>query len=223
MGNNELLKWNEQGLIPVIVQDRRTGQVLMLAYVNAQALAKTIETGQAHYWSRSRQELWHKGATSGHVQLVREIRYDCDADTLLFLVDQIGVACHTGERSCFYRTLHKAAGQEAPEQGLCDTMPAASPPPYTQETLDALFAVISHRRLYPKEGSYTCRLLAQGKEEIAKKVGEEAIEVVLASAGQGKERLIAEAADLVYHLLVLLAAHDLHLSDLYRELEARRK
>lgn len=222
MSNNEL-KWNEQGLIPVIVQDWLTGQVLMLAYANAQALAKTIETGQAHYWSRSRQELWHKGATSGHVQLVKEIRYDCDADVLLFLVEQIGAACHTGERSCFYRTLYKADGREAPEQGLSAIPPAAAPPSYTQGTLDALFALISHRRLHPKEGSYTCRLLAQGKEEIAKKVGEEAIEVVLASAGQGKERLIAEVADLVYHLLVLLAAHDLHLGDLYRELEARRK
>jgi len=195
----------------------------MLAYVNAQALARTIETGQAHYWSRSRQELWHKGATSGHVQLIKEIRYDCDADALLFLVEQIGVACHTGEKSCFYRTLHKAEDQETPAQRPGDLLAVASQPPHPSDTLNALFAVITDRRLHPKEGSYTCKLLALGKEEIAKKVGEEAIEVVVASIGQGKERLIAEAADLIYHLLVLLAAHNLTLDDLYRELEGRRR
>jgi phosphoribosyl-AMP cyclohydrolase len=99
------LKWDEHGLIPAIVQDWQDGQVLMLAYMNAQALERTLATGQAHYWSRSRQEIWHKGATSGHLQLVKEIRYDCDADTLLLKVEQIGAACHTGERSCFYRRL----------------------------------------------------------------------------------------------------------------------
>jgi len=99
------IKWDEQGLVPAIVQDWQSGQVLMLAYMNAQALALTLETGQAHYWSRSRQQLWHKGATSGHFQHVKEIRYDCDADTLLLLVDQVGAACHTGQRTCFYRTI----------------------------------------------------------------------------------------------------------------------
>ena len=101
------LKWDEHGLIPAIVQDWQDGQVLMLAYMNAQALERTLATGQAHYWSRSRQEIWHKGATSGHLQLVKEIRYDCDADTLLLKVEQIGAACHTGERSCFYRRLNE--------------------------------------------------------------------------------------------------------------------
>jgi phosphoribosyl-ATP pyrophosphohydrolase/phosphoribosyl-AMP cyclohydrolase len=207
----ETVAWDERGLVPAIVQDAATGRVLMLAYMNREALARTLETGQTHFWSRSRQELWHKGATSGNVQHVREIRYDCDADTLLVQVDPAGPACHTGEVSCFYRVLSSAnpfrRGQSA-----------------ASNILTELFAVIRDRKANPPpEGSYTARLFAAGATEIAKKVGEEAIEVIVASAEDDKDQLVYEAADLVYHLLVLLAQHDVDIEALYAELERRRK
>jgi len=191
------IKFDHRGLVPAVVQDANTGQVLMVAWMNEEALRHTQETGQAHFWSRSRQELWHKGATSGNVMNVREIRVDCDADTLLLLVDPAGPACHTGEQSCFYRRLQPSV-------------------------LETLFATILDRQANPRPGSYTVHLLEAGEDEILKKVGEEAMEVILAAKGQGDERLISEIADLFYHLLVLLAARGLSLADVEDELVRRQ-
>jgi phosphoribosyl-ATP pyrophosphohydrolase/phosphoribosyl-AMP cyclohydrolase len=201
------LTFDDRGLIPAVVQDAATGEVLMVAWMNEEALRLTQETGQTHFWSRSRQELWHKGATSGNVMNVREIRVDCDADTLLVLADPAGPACHTGERSCFYRQL----GAPSADVGF-----------RAARILDELFAVILDRQTSRPAGSYTAYLLDAGEDEILKKVGEEAMEVILAAKGQGDGRLVAEMADLIYHLLVLLAARGLSLEVVRGELARRR-
>ncbi len=206
MGNDVPLKYDSRGLIPAVLQDAENGQILMVAWMNDEALRLTQETGEAHFWSRSREELWHKGATSGNVQRVREIWVDCDADVLLLKVDPAGPACHTGAQSCFYRRLWST-----------DETPMV-----TNDVLDELFAVIEDRKDNPSPGSYTAKLLAGG-DEILKKVGEEAMEVVLAGKGQSGQRLIEESADLVYHLLVLLASRDLTLDEVRDELARRRK
>lgn len=208
MGRDTLeLTFDDRGLIPAVVQDAATGEVLMVAWMNEEALRLTQETGQAHFWSRSRQELWHKGATSGNVMNVREIRVDCDADTLLVQADPAGPACHTGERSCFYRQL----GAPSADVGF-----------RAARILDELFAVILDRQTSRPAGSYTAYLLDAGEDEILKKVGEEAMEVILAAKGQGDGRLVAEMADLIYHLLVLLAARGLSLEVVRGELARRR-
>jgi phosphoribosyl-ATP pyrophosphohydrolase/phosphoribosyl-AMP cyclohydrolase len=201
------IDWNEQGLLPAIVQDARTGQVLMLAYMNAESLRRTLETGETWFWSRSRGELWHKGATSGNTQQVVEMRADCDADALLVRVRPAGPACHTGEESCFYRQL--------PEGNL------AGAPPASSQVLPHLEAVIQDRKANPRSGSYTCELLDAGLPRILKKVGEEAVEILIAGQSESDERLVSEMADLVYHTLVLLAARDLSWSDVERELAER--
>jgi len=200
-------RWNEQGLAPTIVQDAKTGVVLMLAWMNAEAWQLTQETGEAHFWSRSRQSLWHKGDTSGNVQHVVEIRLDCDADTILLRVDPAGPACHTGERSCFYTVVNglpSAVGGHAP-------------------VLDELYRVILDRKQNPRPGSYTAQLLEEGMAEISKKVGEESVEVIVAALSQSDERLVSETADLLYHSLVLLAARGVPLAQVEAELEKRRK
>lgn len=205
--------WDEKGLVPAVVQDARTGQVLMLAYMNAAALARTLETSETWFWSRSRRELWHKGATSGNTQRLAELRYDCDADALLLRVEPRGPACHTGEMSCFYRQARvwKAPSETAPGQVRDLTLHA----------IDALERVIADRKANPKEGSYTCRLFAAGEPEILKKIGEEAVEVIVAAQNEGNERLVSELADLAYHTLVLLAARDLTWADVEAELARR--
>jgi phosphoribosyl-ATP pyrophosphohydrolase/phosphoribosyl-AMP cyclohydrolase len=182
-------------VIPAIVQDAHTGQVLMLAYMNEDSLQRTLASGQAWFWSRSRGALWHKGATSGHTQRVVEVRYDCDADTLLLRVEPAGPACHTGQQSCFYRRL-----PEGSEVGA---------PPAAGGVLPHLEAVIRDRQVHPRPDSYTCQLLDAGLPRILKKVGEEAVEILVAAQGEGDERLVSEVADLTYHLLVLLAARGL--------------
>ena len=184
-----------------MVQDWNTGEVLTVAYMNEEALARTRETGETWFWSRSRQELWHKGETSGNVQRVRELRWDCDADTLLALVEPAGPACHTGERTCFF-------------QG--DT--AAAP----HEALPQLERIVAARRAEPREGSYTQELLAD-PPLIGAKVEEEAEEVARAAREESDERVAEEAADLLYHLTVLLASRDLSLEDAYEVLNARRR
>jgi phosphoribosyl-ATP pyrophosphohydrolase/phosphoribosyl-AMP cyclohydrolase len=204
-------KWNEQGLVPAIVQDARTGEVLMLAWMNAEAWRRTLDTGEAHFWSRSRQSLWHKGETSGHVQRVVEARLDCDADTVLLRVDPAGPACHTGERSCFYTTIG-----EKSESGERVSDRAGN-------VLEELYRVIQDRQKNPPPGSYTAKLLAEGLGRAAQKVGEEAVEVVVAALSQSDERLVSECADLAYHALVLLAARGVPLSRVEKELAARRK
>ncbi|MCS7178862.1 MAG: bifunctional phosphoribosyl-AMP cyclohydrolase/phosphoribosyl-ATP diphosphatase HisIE [Anaerolineae bacterium] len=198
------IAWDERGLVPAVVQDARTGQVLMLAYMNAEALARTLATGETWFWSRSREELWHKGATSGNTQRVVEIRYDCDADALLVRVEPRGPACHTGHPTCFYRSL-----SGTPEESV------------EVPVLEHLWAIIQDRRARPREGSYTCHLLNAGEPEILKKLGEEAIEVIVAAQSQGNPRFISELADLVYHILVLLAARGLSWADVEAELARR--
>ncbi len=202
------LKFDDQGLIPAIVQDAGSGQVLMLAYMNSEALAKTLESGQTWFWSRSRKTLWHKGATSGNVQTVKEIRYDCDADALLLRVHPAGPACHTGQDSCFYRSLTDTEPAEAGEVHF---------------SLQQLFQVIQDRRQNPVAGSYTASLLDAGLPKIAQKVGEEAAEVLVAALAQEDQRLVEEVADLAYHVLVLLAARDLAPSAITAELARRHR
>ena len=201
-------QWNEQGLAPAVVQDARTGEVLMLAWMNAEAWRLTQETGEAHFWSRRRQSLWHKGETSGNVQHVVEIRLDCDNDVILLRAEPAGPACHTGERSCFFQVV---GGQWAVDSQDQSTV------------LDQLYQVILARKQNPQPGSYTAQLFERGMTEIAKKVGEESVEVIVAALGQSDERLASEMADLLYHSLVLLAARGVPLAQVEAELEKRRK
>jgi phosphoribosyl-ATP pyrophosphohydrolase/phosphoribosyl-AMP cyclohydrolase len=192
--------FGENGLVPCVVQDWNTGEVLTVAYMNEEALARTRETGESWFWSRSRQQLWHKGETSGNVQRVRELRWDCDNDTLLALVEPAGPACHTGERTCF----HNGASAAAPH-----------------EALPALERVVASRKAESPEGSWTAQLLAD-PPLIGAKVQEEAEEVARAAREESDERVAEEAADLLYHLTVLLASRDLSLEDAYKVLNARR-
>jgi phosphoribosyl-AMP cyclohydrolase / phosphoribosyl-ATP pyrophosphohydrolase len=194
--------FDDRGLVPCIVQDWRTGEVLTLAYMNAEALRRTRETGEMHFFSRSRQELWHKGATSGNTQAVRAIRYDCDADALLALVEPTGPACHTGERSCFHRG---------------DLTPTAP-----HESLPTLERTIAERAATRPENSYTARLL-DDPQYAGAKVQEEAEEVVRAAREESDERLAEEAADVIYHLTVLLRGRGLSLADAEQVLDGRRK
>lgn len=200
--------YDERGLMPAVIQDADTGQVLMLAYMNEAAFQKTLESGQTHFWSRSRQELWHKGATSGNIQHVVDIHLDCDQDAVLVRVRPAGPACHTGQTSCFHNPL-PAVPQAEPQE---DSM-----------TLDELYQIICDRRDHPAPESYTARLLSQGEDEILKKVGEEAMEIILAAKGQGNQRLTEEIADLTYHLLVLMATRNLTPEDIRQELGLRHR
>ena len=201
----EKIRYDDKGLVPAIIQDYLDGTVLMMAWMNQESLQKTLETGETWFWSRSRQEFWHKGATSGHIQKVQSIRYDCDSDALLVVVQQLGdVACHTGERSCF----HQVGGTVTPPPG---------------DSLSQLFAVICDRRDEPNEISYTCKLLAGGDNKILKKIGEESAEVVMACKDNDSDAIAGEVADLFYHTLVALAYHQVDLRDVYRKLHDRRK
>ena len=197
------INYDERGLVPCVVQDWRSGEVLTLAYVNTEALARTRETGEMHFWSRSRGELWHKGATSGNIQRLKAIRYDCDADALLALVEPSGPACHTGERSCFHR------GDDTAEHA-----------PYA--VLSTLERTIAERADARLDGSYTAQLLAE-PSRIGEKVREEAEEVARAAGEESDERVAEEAADVLYHLSVLLAARGLSLADAERVLDERRR
>ena len=201
------VKFNEQGLVPAIAQDAATGEVLMMAWMNAESLRLTEETGYATYFSRSRQQLWKKGETSGHVQRVLGIKADCDGDTLLLTVEQIGPACHTGARSCFFNDLIPADEDE---------LPASS------HILEKVYAVIEDRKAHPQEGSYTNYLLDKGVEKICKKVGEEASEAIIAAMKGDKEEVTYEAADLMYHLLVLCFDRGVTPADIWAELQRRR-
>ncbi len=193
--------YDERGLVPCVVQDWTTGEVLMLAYMNERALARTRETGELHLHSRSRDELWHKGATSGNVQVVKALRIDCDGDTVLALVEPAGPACHTGERTCFHR------GE------LSENAPA--------EVLPALERTIRDRAEKRPAGSYTVELL-DNPELVGAKVMEEAEEVARAAREESDERVDEEAADVIYHLLVLLRGRGRSLSDAERVLDERR-
>ena len=211
------IRFGEDGLAPCIVQDSSSGEVLMLAWVNAEAVERTRETGETHFWSRSREELWHKGATSGNVQRVRSLRYDCDADAVLAIVDSAGPACHTGERTCFYR---EVGGGAAPAP---DGPPSDEPiSPQRFEVLPQLERVLASRRDEMPLASYTTRLLSDPRL-IGAKVREEAEEVSRAAREESDDRVANEAADVIYHLDVLLASRGLALGDALDVLIERRR
>ncbi len=202
----EKVSWDAEGLVPVVTQSTE-GEVLTLAYTNREALDLTMTTGFAHYFSRSKERIRKKGETSGNVQIVKEVRIDCDEDSLLLIVDQQGPACHTGEDSCFYRQL----GEPEVEEGSID---------YSLNVLKELEELIKGRKQSPREDSYTSELFRTGIEEINKKLGEEAIELIVSS---NEENAVHEAADLLYHLLVLLRSREIDLGEVMGELQRRRK
>jgi phosphoribosyl-ATP pyrophosphohydrolase/phosphoribosyl-AMP cyclohydrolase len=208
----DALKFDEHGLIPAVLQDWRDGTVLMVAYMNRDAVEKTIETEIVHFWSRSRQSLWEKGATSGNRQRVREIFADCDQDTLLITDTPDGPACHTGETSCFFYRLSDLT--EACE-GAEKTAEARG------SVVERVYETILKRKRLPSSESYVASLFKAGQETILKKVTEEAGEMILASNGQKREEIIHEAADLLFHVLVTLGYHDISPREIHHELARR--
>lgn len=196
------IKFNEAGLVPAIVQDYYSNTVLMLAYMNKEALEKTLDTKCVHYFSRSRNELWKKGEKSGDFQRLIEFFYDCDKDTLLLKVKQTGVACHTGNLSCFYNVMNSEVKESS--------------------VVEDLFSLILNRKLNPKANSYTSYLFEKGTDKILKKIGEEASEVIIAAKNHDKNEIVYELSDLTYHVLVLMAEKNINLSDIKEELFKRR-
>jgi phosphoribosyl-ATP pyrophosphohydrolase/phosphoribosyl-AMP cyclohydrolase len=204
------LKWDGDGLIPAVVQETETGEVLMVAWMDREALAKTLESGLAHFWSRSRRALWRKGETSGHTQHVDGLYADCDRDTLLVQAHQDGVACHTGARSCFFTRL---------EGGTAPRASGAGP-----AMLEVLERVLQSRKVERPSGSYTAGLFERGEAQICRKIGEEATEVVTAAlGGEGDARLVSEVADLWFHTMVLLASRGIPLRRVFEELARRHE
>ena len=202
------LKWDGQGLIPAVAQETETGEVLMVAWMDREALAKTLTTGLAHYWSRERRALWRKGETSGHTQHVDGVFADCDRDTLLVQVHQAGVACHTGARTCFFTRL---AGSASPS-------PAGAGP----ALLEVVERVLQSRKVERPAGTYTAALFERGEAQICRKIGEEATEVVTAAlGGEGDGRVVSEVADLWFHSMVLLASRGIPLRRVFEELARR--
>ncbi|MCS7057181.1 MAG: bifunctional phosphoribosyl-AMP cyclohydrolase/phosphoribosyl-ATP diphosphatase HisIE [Thermoflexales bacterium] len=198
------LKFDDLGLIPAIIQDALSGRVLMLGWMNEEALRRTLQSGEVWFWSRSRQALWHKGETSGNVLRVREVRADCDADCLLVRAEPAGPTCHTGRESCFWQDV----------DGNVLRPPAAG-------FLDELADIVRARRVASPDESYTARLFAQGRFKIAQKVGEEGLEAALAGVAQDDDRLVEESADLLFHLLVLLEERGVTLRDVLARLAER--
>lgn len=226
------LKFDEQGLITSIVQDDATGEVLMVAYMNSESLARTLQTGQTWFWSRSRQELWHKGATSGHTQQVTDIRLDCDGDALLVRVKPDGPACHTGERTCFYRGVNETEPTQQTAKPASLIQQADSPLSLVNVAamdlgilLQDLYRLIQERKDQRPEGSYTTYLFDSGLDKILKKVGEEAAETIIAAKNakdaETRKPLSAEISDLLYHLLVLMVEREVSLQDIQNELSHR--
>ncbi|MBR6030220.1 MAG: bifunctional phosphoribosyl-AMP cyclohydrolase/phosphoribosyl-ATP diphosphatase HisIE [Clostridia bacterium] len=201
------IRFNSDGLVPAIAQDARTGEVLMLAWMNRESLQMTLNTGYATYFSRSRQQLWKKGETSGHTQKVLSLRYDCDGDAILMQVEQTGPACHTGAHSCFFNEVTSVDRADFPASAAI---------------LEEDYAVIADRATRPQEGSYTNYLLEKGIEKTCKKVGEEASETIIAAVKGSKEEVTYEAADLMYHLLVLMYQSGVTTQDVWEELRRRR-
>jgi phosphoribosyl-AMP cyclohydrolase / phosphoribosyl-ATP pyrophosphohydrolase len=207
LADYSVLRFNEHGLIPAIVQDVATGRVLMLAYMNREALERTLATGLVHYWSRSRAQLWQKGETSGHIQHLRDLRYDCDADTLLVIVEQEGAACHTGEPSCFFQ---RFAETSEPMQL-----------PVSAGLLQQIYAVVQERKRRAPQESYVASLMARGQDYVLKKVIEEAAEVLMASKDGRREAIVYEMADLWFHAIVALGWHDISPQEVLQELQQR--
>jgi phosphoribosyl-ATP pyrophosphohydrolase/phosphoribosyl-AMP cyclohydrolase len=201
--------FDAQGLVPAVVQEADTGEVLMVAWMDRPALEATLATGQTHFWSRSRKALWRKGETSGHVQHVQAVFADCDADTLLVQVHQDGVACHTGERTCFFTRLGPGA------HDVQDARAAAG-------MLDRLERIVAARKAASPAGSYVAGLLARGEAAVCRKIGEEAVEVITAAlGGEGDRRVVEEVADLWFHTMVLLGARGIPFRDVLQELARR--
>ncbi len=198
------MNWQKNPLIPAVIQDYLTGDILMLGYQNAEAYQKTLETGEVYFYSRSRQELWHKGATSGNKLFVKSVYIDCDQDTVLIKAEPTGNICHTGARSCFFTEVVEKE-------------------PALYNTLAMLQATIQDRQQTMVKGSYTASLFAEGLDRIIQKVGEEAIETVIAAKNDSDERLVSETADLLYHLSVLLTHKGLQWNDIFGELRNRSK
>ena len=209
-----MVKFDERGLVPAIVQEEN-GEVLMLAYMNEESLRKTLETGRTWFYSRERKTLWNKGETSGNVQSVKEISYDCDGDALLVRVHQTGVACHTGTYSCF-------SGRRIGENEKSVALLPEEPKTSLAEVMNDLYAVIRDRQLHPVDGSYTNYLFSHGQDKILKKVGEEAAETIIASKNMDRNEISYEMGDLWYHCLVLLAFHNISPETVFEELRSRR-
>ncbi|MFP4661057.1 MAG: bifunctional phosphoribosyl-AMP cyclohydrolase/phosphoribosyl-ATP diphosphatase HisIE [Halanaerobiales bacterium] len=223
----EKVKFNDKGLIPAILQDNDTGKVLMLAYMNLESLEKTIDTGKACFWSRSRQELWLKGETSGNYQEIVEIRLDCDNDTLLILVKPGGPACHTGEKTCFYRKVSDDFTKivnVGGEDSFTDIKNEINDEQLEKAVfLYKLYNVIADRKANPVEGSYTNYLFDKGVDKICKKIGEEAAEVIIGAKNASQEEMVYEIGDLIYHFMVLMNFYDIPVTDILEELESRSK
>ena len=201
------LRFDQNGLIPAIAQDWVDGSILMMAWMNRESIIKTLESGEVHYWSRSRKELWHKGKTSGHFQKLKGIRTDCDSDTILLSIEQIGsIACHTGQRSCFFKDLETNEDVLSPPSDACSE----------------LFKVINNRKNNPEEGSYTNSLLKEGDNKILKKIGEETAEFIMACKKRNPISVANEAADLLFHLQVSLAYQNVSWEDVLKILVRRR-
>jgi phosphoribosyl-ATP pyrophosphohydrolase/phosphoribosyl-AMP cyclohydrolase len=203
------VKFDERGLVPAVVQDSETRDVLMLAYMNAESLQRTLDTGQTWFWSRSRGELWHKGETSGNTQRVVDIVLDCDGDTLVIKVAPAGPACHTGETSCFHNVIQAASDSHRGVGGL-------------GEVLSGLYSLVEERKQKRPQGSYTSYLFDQGLDKILKKVGEESAETMIAAKNEDRNELAKESCDLLYHLIVLLVERGVALNDVRDELVRRR-
>jgi phosphoribosyl-ATP pyrophosphohydrolase/phosphoribosyl-AMP cyclohydrolase len=204
----ENIKFDERGLVPVVVQDAHTRSVLMLAYMNAESLGRTLESGETWFWSRSRAELWHKGETSGNTQRVVDVVLDCDGDALVVRVEPAGPACHTGQTSCFHNVI-QGAGESRHSAGDLG------------EVLNALYALVETRRRERPQGSYTTYLFDQGLDKILKKVGEESSETIIAAKNDDRGALTRESCDLLYHLIVLLVERGVALADLRDEFVRR--
>lgn len=212
----EGIAFDERGLVPCVAQDQASGEVLTLAYMNREALRLTLESGELHFFSRSRDQIWHKGETSGNVLKLHQLRYDCDGDALVALVDPAGPACHTGERSCFYRELGGSA-----ETGVDAPSVRGEPAPAAHEALAALERTLRERRSERPDGSYTVTLL-DDPDLLAAKVAEEAEEVTRAGREESEQRVAEEAADLLYHLSVLLASRGVSGAEVMEVLNGRR-
>lgn len=201
--------FDEHGLVPAVVQDAHTRLVLMLAYMNADSLKRTLETGETWFWSRSRAQLWHKGETSGHTQRVVDVFLDCDGDALVVRVEPAGPACHTGQTTCFHNVIQDSSAYRENGEDL-------------GETLSALYALVEARKRERPQGSYTTYLFDQGLDKILKKVGEESSETIIAAKNEDRSAFTKEACDLLYHLLVLLVERGVTLGELSDELVRRR-
>ncbi len=218
------IRFGPDGLVPVVVQDYANGDVLMVAYANLEALEKSRSEGRAWFYSRSRQGLWLKGETSGNFLYIKDIRYDCDADTILYRVKPTGPACHTGERTCFYRTLsdgHCILDEAETRPGDADNGKGVSTS--NAEILLELYRLVRERRANPRDGSYVNRLLVEGRDRIIQKVGEEAIETVIAAKNNDDTRLVSELADFLFHGTVMLAERGVSWESVFNELARRRK